>query len=140
MIQKLFLAFFGLSGGVVVGSSFAAIVTLLDIVPRLSQLANSTHKISLYEKVITVSVVTVSLLYFLNITLNINKIILLAIGLVMGIFIGLLAAALAEVLNVIPVLVRRFSIINHLYYVLMSMAFGKIIGSLVQWLVLINYD
>jgi len=51
----------------------------------------------------------------------------------MGIFVGLLASALAEVLNVLPVIVRRFRIDGYLGFMIYSLIFGKILGSLLNW-------
>lgn len=137
LLQQLILFIIGISEGIVVGSSIAAFITLLDIVPRLAQLTNSTSKINIYEKTLIISVVIVTLVTFFKIKLNMSKYLLIPIGLVMGIFIGLLAAALAEVVNVIPVLSRRLNIKEYVYIVLIALSLGKVIGSLIQWLILV---
>ncbi len=83
-----------------------------------------------------VSIVVVSLLQFLNISINLNKYILIPIGLFFGIYVGLLAAALAEVLNVIPVLVNRLNIKEYVYYCILSTALGKVLGSVFDWIII----
>jgi stage V sporulation protein AB len=44
------------------------------------------------------------------------------------------AAALTEVLNVIPILTKRLKLKPHLFSLLMAMVLGKVTGSLVDWL------
>ena len=51
-----------------------------------------------------------------------------------GLFVGCLAGALAETLNIFPILSRRFKIRNWLPYVLVAAAMGKACGSLLQLL------
>lgn len=129
----------GLSGGVLVGTGTAAFITLLDIVPRLSQITNTQNLIRLYERIIVVGIVSITLYHFLGSGLNMNRIALIPLGFILGTFIGLLASALAEVINVMPVLERRLKLGEYVYYALLSISLGKVVGSLVYWLVLVDY-
>ncbi|MGF7058608.1 stage V sporulation protein AB [Brassicibacter mesophilus] len=139
MILNFVLATVALSGGVIVGSAAAAFVTLLDIVPRLAQLTDSAKQITLYEKVIVISMSFASFMTLLHKTIKINHLILVPIGLILGVFIGMLASALAEVLNVMPVLVRRFNMYGYIYPVLLSIALGKVVGSLISWSIIAKH-
>jgi stage V sporulation protein AB len=56
-------------------------------------------------------------------------------GFFSGIFIGCLAVSLAEVLDVIPILTRRFSIKIGMAYFIVSLAAGKLIGSLIYFII-----
>jgi stage V sporulation protein AB len=56
------------------------------------------------------------------------------VGLVTGLFTGLFTAALAEVLNVLPVFGRRFNIERSITVLVVALAAGKALGSLVYWL------
>ncbi|MTI49181.1 stage V sporulation protein AB [Sporosalibacterium faouarense] len=140
MLRYLFLVIFGLSGGALVGTASAAFITLLDIIPRLAQVTNSQHLIRLYERVIVTSGVIITFFHLLGISINLNKYLIIPIGFIMGAFVGLLASALAEVINVIPVLVRTLKIRSYVYYALLAISLGKMIGSLIDWLVLANYN
>ncbi|EOD01512.1 stage V sporulation protein AB [Caldisalinibacter kiritimatiensis] len=140
MLKSIVLIIIGISGGIVVGNALASFITLLDIIPRLAQLTNSQKSISLYTKVMIISVVLIALMTFLNFSIKLNTFFLIPIGLTMGAYIGLLAAALAEVVNVIPVLVNRLNIQDYVYYVLIALSVGKVVGSLLQWLILFNVN
>jgi stage V sporulation protein AB len=48
-----------------------------------------------------------------------------------------LAAALTEVVNVIPILAKRLRLEQWIAYLLLAMALGKMAGSLIQWLLTI---
>lgn len=63
---------------------------------------------------------------------------MIPIGLFAGLFIGMLAAALTEVLNVLPILVKRIGMGDRILILLMAIVFGKIIGSLFQWLIFVH--
>jgi len=134
LFQNIVAAFVGLSEGVVVGSALVAFITLLDIVPRLAQLSNTENSIKKYERVIVFSATIVSLWSFSDINIYTGKIMLVIIGFLMGVFIGLLAAALAEVTNVIPVLVNKCQLNDFIRYIFFSLASGKVAGSLIYWL------
>lgn len=136
MSNSILLTLIGFSGGIVIGSAFIAVIVLLNIIPRLAQMTRTEKFIYIYEKVMIVSVVLITLLDFFDVSLKISEIYLIPIGLVMGIFIGILAAALAEVINVVVVFERRVKVKDYIIYILIAIALGKTVGSLIQWLVL----
>ncbi len=136
MMLKLVAAFVGFAEGIIVGSAVVAFITLLDIVPRLAQLTETENYIRFYETVMIVSGTVIALAWFSNITLNFGKPLLAVIGLLMGVFVGLLASALTEVTNVIPVIINRLHLYDYIGYVLGALVTGKVIGSLIYWLLI----
>lgn len=140
MFENILLIIITFSGGITVGTAIASFITLLDIVPRLSQITNSFNLIVFYERILVSSAVMTTLLHFLGVEMAVGKLILIPIGLFIGAFIGLLAAALAEVLNVIPVLERNLNLGTLIYIPLLGLSLGKVVGSLINWLVITNID
>jgi stage V sporulation protein AB len=57
------------------------------------------------------------------------------VGVLAGCFVGMLAAALTEVINVLPIMAKRLGIDGYMMWLLMAMILGKVIGSLFEWLV-----
>ena len=55
-------------------------------------------------------------------------------ALLCGIFVGVLAMALAEVLNVMPILMRRARLNKGITWFVVSFALGKLLGSLLYFL------
>ncbi len=134
MVKQLFMCLLAISGGALVGTAAAAFITILAIIPRLAQVSNTPNKIGLYEIVVSLSMAIVSLSTLMGWSIKVNsRIILVLIGFILGVFIGLLASALAEVLNVMPVLFRRVKIYRYITAVLIAVALGKMIGSFFSW-------
>lgn len=126
--------FIGFSGGLVVGAGFVAFITVLNIIPRLIQLSKTAKFIKVYSACIVLGLLFGTFLSFYPGNFHQPLIILLLWGLLHGIFNGLLAAALTEVLHVFPILSKRVRMEGILLWLLMAIVFGKIIGSLFQWL------
>jgi len=134
LLANALLVTIGLAGGIAVGSGFVAFITVLDIIPRLTLISKTFRSIPIYEYAIILGVLSFTWVDFRDLVIRLSLILLIVIGLAMGIFVGLLAAALTEVINVIPILAKRLKMESHIIYLLMAMAFGKVAGSLFQWL------
>ncbi len=125
----------GLAGGLAVGGGFVAFLVVLDIIPRLVQLSKSYNSIRSYEGAIVAGVMVWSTLDFFDWQLNLSPICTLYIGLFAGGFVGMLAAALTEVINVLPIMAKRLGVESYMVWLLMAMILGKVLGSLFEWLI-----
>lgn len=135
LLHSLLLVLIGLAGGFAVGSGFVAFITVLDVLPRLVQMTKSISCIRWYEIGIVCGVLLFTWIDFFSLTLFLTKWVHLFLGLFMGLFVGMLAAALTEVVNVIPILSRRLGMHTYLFLLFLAMALGKTIGSLFQWII-----
>ena len=90
--------------------------------------------IALYEYSIGLGVLFFTWLDFRSLSLSMPGGFTLIVGLFMGVFVGLLAAALTEVVNVIPIMARRLNLEGYMVYFLLAMALGKVAGSIVEWM------
>ena len=127
-------AFIGFGSGITVGAGFVAFITVLKIIPRLIQLSKTASFLKIYTASIISGLLFGTFLTFFDGSWQEPVILLVFLGLLHGIFNGLLAAALTEILNVIPILLKRVRVDGFLLWLLMAIMFGKIIGSLFQWL------
>lgn len=125
----------GLAGGLAVGGGFVAFIVVLDIIPRLAQITYTRNKISWLEGAVVLGVMYWTMADFNDWLWHANPLGSGAIGLFAGIFVGMLAAALTEVLNVLPILAKRMQLFNTLKWLLLAMVLGKVCGSLFDWLV-----
>jgi len=137
-MKTILFGLINFSAGITIGSAFSAFISLLNFIPRMIQITNTKKHIVLYQNCIALGATISSLLYFFNIIIKLNKIISAIISLAMGIFVGLFSSALAEVLNVIPVLSKKLKTKHKLKYITTSLLFGKTFGSLWYWLVLLR--
>jgi stage V sporulation protein AB len=123
----------GFANGIIVGGGVIALITLLDIVPRLAQITQTYDYIKLYESIIVIGATVAAFTSLTGIGINLGIIGVVIVGFTMGIFVGLLASALAEVLNVLPIIVRRFKIDGYLVFMIYSLIFGKVLGAFLNW-------
>ncbi|GAB6933547.1 stage V sporulation protein AB [Calditerricola satsumensis] len=135
MIADLFLIVIGLGGGIAVGSGMAALFTVLDIIPRLAQLSRTQNYVPWFEGAIVAGALFWTWADFAGVVLRLPEWAVGVHGFFAGCFVGLLAAALTEVLNVLPILAKRVLMVERIVVLLMAMVLGKVFGSLFQWLV-----
>nr|WP_026681063.1 stage V sporulation protein AB [Priestia megaterium] len=133
LLNSLIELIIGFAGGLAVGGGYVAFITVLGIVPRLIQLSKTEPFLNIYAACILLGSLFGTLLSFTNITWNYSFVFIMIWGILQGIFNGMLAAALTEVLNVFPILYKRIGIEKHTMWLLMAIVFGKIAGSIFQW-------
>jgi stage V sporulation protein AB len=135
MIVQVFLAIVGLSGGLVVGGGIVALITVLDLIPRLVQITKTHPYLISFQWAVILGAFSSTVFDLFSPPLYLSSALLGIPGVFMGIFVGFLAAALTEVLNVIPILAKRMQMYEYLHIFIMALAFGKIVGSLFHWLI-----
>ena len=135
MIEKLLAILIGFSGGVSVGAGYVAFLTVLNVIPRLTQLTKSVRYVHFYEAAVILGAVIGTIFSLWDFTLNLSFLLLAGFGILSGIFNGMLAAALTEVLNVFPILAKRIGMQDSLGYILIALVLGRILGSLFQWII-----
>ncbi|WP_373892692.1 stage V sporulation protein AB [Virgibacillus sp. CBA3643] len=134
LLLNLIQMIIGFAGGLAVGGGFVAFLTVLGIIPRLIQLTKTEKLLKVYAACVILGTLFGTYLTFTNLTWNQPIILLLLWGIFHGIFNGMLAAALTEVLNVFPIISKRIGMEKYILWLLMAFVFGKIAGSLFQWL------
>lgn len=133
-ISILFIIFIGCASGLAVGSGFVAFLTVLGVIPRLTQLTKTMHFISWYEWAVVLGALIGTLGSIRDPVFSFSPYVTIPLGLAGGIFVGMLAAALTEVLNVLPILAKRVRVDDKLEILLMAIVIGKIFGSLFHWI------
>ena len=137
MINILALAS-SFGGGVLVGGAYAAFITLIKVIPRLTQFTETNGYLKFYESIFTCSTILFTIIYFSDFSMNIGRIGIIVSGLFYGIFLGIFSSALAETLNVIPVIAKKFKIKKQIKIVFISIVIGKVCGSLYYFIVFIG--
>jgi len=138
-IKILFVIFIGLAGGLAVGAGFVAFLTVLGIIPRLTQLSKTMKMIQWYEIAVVLGTMVGIVASLRDPVLGIHPWFLIPLGLAGGVYVGMLAAALTEVLNVIPILAKRIGMDGEIVTLLMALVLGKIFGSIFQWVYFIHH-
>lgn len=132
MWGKLLLLFAGLSGGICVAGGLFAFLMIVGVVTRLASGTKTAKNVVLYEDISLFGLVFGNIAYLFGNNMPIGTISLLIYGLGAGVFTGCLAAALAEIVNVIPVMVKRIKLKYGISAVMVAFALGKLAGSIYQ--------
>ncbi|MED1468114.1 stage V sporulation protein AB [Bacillus salipaludis] len=138
-IKILAILFFGLASGLAVGSGFVAFLTVLGIIPRLTQLSKTQKMIQQYEWAVVIGALVGVAISLRDPILGISAYLLIPLGLTEGVYVGMLAGALTEVLNVLPILAKRIRLDEEIIYLIMAIVLGKVAGSLFQWVYFIHH-
>ncbi|OXM16706.1 stage V sporulation protein AB [Paenibacillus herberti] len=132
----LFMAVLGLAGGIAVGSGMVALLIVFDLIPRLAQLSRAFNFSAVFESAVVGGSMFWTWADFFEWKVSLPAALVLPLpGLFCGIFIGMLAAALTEVMNVLPILAKRLRLTAYLGALVLAMVMGKIAGSLFDWLI-----
>lgn len=138
-ISIVSILFLGFASGLAVGSGFVAFLTVLGVIPRLTQLTKTMKMIHYYEWAVVIGALAGVLASLRDPLLHISAFFLIPLGLSGGVFVGLLAAALTEVLNVFPILAKRIRLDGEIVILIMAIVLGKIFGSIFQWIYFVHH-
>ena len=129
-ITDAVMVFLGLTAGIAVAAGAFALITGLGLIPRLAgKTSVASFSIALENAVILGGIFGTVLALFEEIPFPLGKGFAVLFGGASGIFVGCLSVALAEVLNVFPILFRRTRLKTGLYLLVFAFALGKTAGS-----------
>lgn len=138
LIKQIFLAFLGTAiGGVVSGAVFAFIISI-GVIQRMVQKTKTASKVLIYEDTVLLGGILGTLMSVFSIPVHrfifgMGPVGLLLFGSFAGIYVGCLAVSLVEVLNTIPIITRRIHMSHGIRWILVCMAIGKMLGSLLYF-------
>ncbi|GAA0296783.1 stage V sporulation protein AB [Gracilibacillus halotolerans] len=138
-LNYLYQIVIGLGSGLIVGAGFVAFLAVLGIIPRLVQISKFRASLTGCQNVVVIGSLLGLFITFTDYTLTLPYVLVLIWGLIQGMFVGMLAAALTEILNVFPILMKRIRLDNFIQWLIMSLVIGKIIGSLFHWIVFVDW-
>ena len=139
-MRSLFLCLIGASFGLLAAAGVFTVFVAVGIVPRFAGRTHTANRIFLYEEMVTFGAIAGG---FVSIfpeycrlgvlwqrLVWIGRIAQAGFGLFSGMFVGCLALAIAEMLDSIPIFSRRIAFRHGLGLAVLSMALGKLCGSL----------
>ena len=119
----------GISFGTAVAAGLFAFITTVGVVTRLAAGTKTARHVMFYESVAIVGVTVANLVHLFQWEFVAGTVFRAVCGLFFGVFVGCLAAALAEVVNVFPVMTRRIKLKEGMAYLVLAFALGKGFGS-----------
>ncbi len=124
----------GVGAGVTISGGVVAFITIIGIIPMLAHHTKTGKYFIYYENTIIVGAIIGSILSIWDIKIPMNNIIISGFVFFFGVFVGGLIIALAEVLNVFPIINRRVKVRKGISFLILALALGKLTGSLLYWL------
>ena len=134
-MKELFLVVFGAASGLLVSSGAFAFIAAIGIIPRMAWRTGTRQYVRFYEDIIVLGGILGTTTMFVNYRLPPWNWLIITVALLEGLFVGVLAMALTEVLNVMPILMRRARLTKGLQWIILAFALGKVFGSLLYYLV-----
>lgn len=146
--KSFFLMFLGGSYGFLAAAGVFTVLVAVGLVPRFAGKTHTANRVILYEEMVVFGTITGGLItvfpeYFqvgaslqqnypemYRLWESLGQIMQAIFGLFCGMFIGCLALAIAEMLDSIPIFTRRISFRHGIGLAILSMAVGKLCGSL----------
>lgn len=150
-MKTLFLAVIGASYGMLSSAGVFTVLVAVGLVPRFAGKTHTSRKVVLYEEMVIFGTLTGCVLSIfsrycqfgawwqarfperMELWNGIGVLSQTVYGLFAGMFIGCLALAIAEMLDSIPILTRRISFRHGIGLAILSMAIGKLCGSLIYF-------
>lgn len=133
MIQLLFLEFTGFCAGIIVAGGVSGLLIGLSIIPRYAGITHTADHIFLYEDMSLLGTVAGTIVTLFPVKLPLGPFFLAVSGIFFGIFLGGWILALAEIAKVFPVFARRLKFSRGLSLMIVSIAAGKTLGSLLYY-------
>lgn len=128
LIKTFAYCLFCICAGSAVSAGFVAFITMLGIFDKLGEQTKSGRQIHVIESMIISGVTVGNAAYLFRLQVPVGLAGFCIFNLFGGLFIGCLAGALAETLQVMPILSRRLNIRTWLPYVIAAAALGKALG------------
>lgn len=131
MWAQVLMAVIGLSAGMVVAAGLFSFISELGVVSDFADRTHTGEHILLYENSVALGGILGNIFFLYGIRIPFGGWLLPVFGLFAGIFVGCWSMALAEILNVFPVFVRRVKLLRGIQYLILGVALGKGVGALI---------
>ena len=119
---QILMAVIGLSAGMVVAGGLFSFISGLGVISDFADRTHTGEYIMLYG-------ILGNLFFIYQIEIPYGAWIVPIFGLFGGIFVGCWSMALAEILDVFPIFVRRVKLLRGIQYVILGVALGKGLGA-----------
>lgn len=133
LVKQILLTIIGLSSGILVAGGLFGFIVSLGVISDFADRTHSGNKIRLYERALALGGGLGNVIDLFEIPIPFGRWLLAVFGIFAGIFVGGWAMALAETLNVFPIFMRRAKLVGCIPYIILSIAIGKGIGSLIYF-------
>ena len=130
----LILTIIGLASGTAIAAGIFALITKIGVLTQIAHRTKTSNYVTIYETAVLTGGVTGTLLTIFHFQMSLPVAFIGIAGLCYGIFLGGLSTALAETLDVTAIFTRRLKLHTGIPFIVLSMALGKSLGSLLYYI------
>lgn len=133
MWRDLVMAVTGLSCGFAVAGGIFALIIALGVVSDFADRTHTGKCVFWYEDAVALGGIAGNLMSVYQFRLSLGAAGAGIFGIFTGIFVGAWAMALTEIVNIVPIFTRRIDLRRGLQFIIVSMAVGRTVGSLMYY-------
>lgn len=133
VIARILSIIWGAGAGAVIGTAIVSFLSMIGVIPRLATKPKIRSHYLALGTAASLGITVGTILYIWEVYLPIPNVIIGLFALSFGMFVGCLAVALAEVLDVIPIMKRRLKLKKGIHLIILMLALGKLVGALYYW-------
>lgn len=137
IIKYIVMALTAFGGGAVISAAVFALIASTGVITRMAGKTHTAKHVRTYETAVVIGGVLWNVIWVLSVRIPLKAEIYQSLQFVMslaqGIFVGCLAVSLAEALNATAIFARRVKLKVGLSFVILAVAVGKVLASVIQF-------
>lgn len=137
IIKYIVMALTAFGGGTVISAAVFALIASTGVITRMAGKTHTAKHVRTYETAVVIGGILWNVIWVFSVRIPLKAEIYQSLQFVMslaqGIFVGCLAVSLAEALNATAIFARRVKLKVGLSFVILAVAVGKVLASVIQF-------
>ncbi len=137
IIKYIVMALTAFGGGAVISAAVFALIASTGVITRMAGKTHTAKYVRTYETAVVIGGILWNVIWVFSVRIplkaEIYQSLQFVMGLAQGIFVGCLAVSLAEALNATAIFARRVKLKVGLSFVILAVAVGKVLASVIQF-------
>ena len=137
IIKYIVMALTAFGGGAVISAAVFALIASTGVITRMAGKTHTAKYVRTYETAVVIGGILWNVIWVFSVRIPLKAEIYQSLQFVMslaqGIFVGCLAVSLAEALNATAIFARRVKLKAGLSFVILAVAVGKVLASVIQF-------
>ena len=137
IIKYIVMALTTFGGGAVISAAVFALIASTGVITRMAGKTHTAKYVRTYETAVVIGGILWNVIWVFSVRIPLKAEIYQSLQFVMslaqGIFVGCLAVSLAEALNATAIFARRVKLKVGLSFVILAVAVGKVLASVIQF-------
>ena len=137
IIKYIVMALTAFGGGAVISAAVFALIASTGVITRMAGKTHTAKYVRTYETAVVIGGILWNVIWVFSVRIpfkaEIYQSLQFVMSLAQGIFVGCLAVSLAEALNATAIFARRVKLKVVLIIVILAVAVGKVLASVIQF-------